>query len=222
MSRSDHSPKFADLNLIVHERLLDVSMPITIFDFDETMPVSTSVGVSSSSLLSSTALSVTPKQGHQSNDANTAGRNSMPQMTSMSKIPSITEQKRQKLAFSNSPSGTLPLRPHSDRRHPSTLNNEFLSPLPAPPVPAKSSERSRSRSQPRLPVSRSVGFQSQPDFPAIRNLNREKVSNDAVINALKERLVEVKKERDEARRIVTEVRKALQNTGDGSLHILLS
>jgi hypothetical protein len=43
-----------------------------------------------------------------------------------------------------------------------------------------------------------------------------------VINTLRERLVEVEKERDEARSIVTEVRKALQNADDGSLHILLS
>jgi hypothetical protein len=115
----------------------------------------------------------------------------------------------------------------------SILNNAFLSPLPAPPKPAKSPQRARARSQPRLPVSRSTGFQNPnpPHFPGVstpatanRNPSQEKNTNekDAVINALRERLVEVERERDEARRIVTEVRRALRNAHDCSLHTLLS
>jgi len=42
---------------------------------------------------------------------------------------------------------------------------------------------------------------------------------DSVINVLRERLIEVEKERDEARRIVAEVRMALRN--GGSSHALL-
>jgi len=99
--------------------------------------------------------------------------------------------------------------------------NEFLLPLPAPPLPTKSSDRTRARPQHRLPVSRSAGFQNQPQPPGvlasvIRNPSREKeYEYDAVINALRERLIEVEKERDEARRVVKEVRMALRNADRG-------
>lgn len=181
-----------DLFLIVHERLLNVSMPITILDFDESASVGHASPLSSTS---TSALSVTPKQGHNPQNIST------PRISSTSKIPSIPEPKRHTVKHSFGPSGTLPLHPRSDRSRSSLiLNNEFLSALPPPPVPNKSSEH-------RLPVSRSVGFQNQPraSIP-VGEIGHPYQEKDAVINALRERLVEVEKARDEARRIVTEVR----------------
>jgi hypothetical protein len=148
----------------------------------------------------------------------------MHRITSTSRIPSTTEQAERHIsAFSNGQSDTLTLRPGSARRRPSGSpipKNEFLSPASAPPLPTKSSERTYARSQPGLPVSRSAGFQNQPRTQSsgvlasvIRNPSREKENeNEDVINGLRERLIEVEKERDEARRIVTEVRMALHGS----------
>jgi hypothetical protein len=192
-------------------------MPVTIFDFDETMPVSASVDVNPPSLLplTSTSASVTPKQLHP---AKMIEKGFTPRMTSSSRIPSsTTELKRPTSALPNRSSGTLPLRFGSARRHPSAssvVNNAFLSPLPADNL-----ERA-----PRLPISRSVGFQNLPGVSiptaASRIHSQEAGTNekDVVINALRERLVEVEKERDQARKIVTEVRRALRNVESGLLH----
>lgn len=211
---------FAESSSIVHERLLDVSMPTSIFDLDETMPVRGTVDDNSRS---STSTPMTLKRA-EPRPVKIIEKNLTPGIASISRIPSNTELKR---LAPNNVSGISPLISDSDSRRLSVSDNAFLSPRPAPQMPSKSPEYTQGRSKLRLPISRSVGFQKGSHFsgasmPAAA-VSRENDSSgkDAVISALRARLVAVEKERDEAKRIVTEVRRVLRNVDDGPLHTLL-
>lgn len=200
----------ANLTLIVHERLLDISMPASILDFDESMPNSTNVNDNPPNL----APASTPKERPQPNRLKMEGGDLTPRIAYVSRIPG---NKQRGFGSQNSLSA---LNFGSDRRRApatSVVKNTFLSPAPAASIPMKSPEP---HSQPKLPVSRSAGFQNRLHFPvgsttatSVIELNQRKEigEKDIVISTLKERLVEVEKERDAAQRIVTEVRKALQD-----------
>jgi hypothetical protein len=208
-------------------------MPISVFDFDETLPVGVNMDDNPPSLLtcmiSPSASSIT-QPAHESHPLKIAGSNFTPRIPSTSEISLNPDLKRQGSALPNSSFGATPLGFGSSRHRSSVssiVNTALALPSPAPQVLAKKPGYSRAHSQPRLSISRSFGLQNRPHSPsdstpaaAVRNLNQEKDTDgkDAVINALRERLVEVEKERDEARRVVTEVRKALRYVEDGSLH----
>lgn len=201
----------ANLSLIVHERLLDVSMPASILDFDETMPVS-----ANATDTPPTSRASTPKERLQPHSLKMVGGDPTPRIPYISRIPGNKQR------GSGLPTSLSAVSFGSDRRRvpaTSVVKKAFLSPAPAGAMPTKFPEQTETHSQPRLPMSRSAGFQNRlhsaitsTPASAVIELNQKKETGekDIVISALRERLVEVERERDAARKIVTEVRRALQ------------
>lgn len=179
---------------IVHERLLDISMPETLFNLEETMPLcedddegTSKLSYPTSSSVLSFTVPVTPTPGYPRYRA----------------LPVSNK-------FERKSSSSLLTPNHASR----PWGSERLSrTCEAPPRPPKSPERAKhppfDGSRPRLPRHRSH------NNPRVSNNNDQK-GKDAIIDALRVQLIETERERDEARRVVMEVRRALGDTSHGA------
>jgi len=169
----------------VHERLLDISMPETLFNLEETLPLCEDEDEGTSKLsypLSSSVLSLTPPVTPS------------PGYSRYCSLP-VSNKFEQKSA---SASTSLTPNPASRR-------------LCVPPRPPKSSERLPfDGSRPRLSRHRSH------NNPRALN-NDDPKGKDAIIDALRVQLIDAERERDEARRVVTQVRRALGDTSHAAI-----